>query len=313
MTPAKSDVSAAWDKFLLWELSARDMIDFKKIYVDMAGGDLNAGLMLSELVYWYLPPKQGESPNKLKVEHDGFFWIACRRYEWWERARLTPDKADAAIRALVKAGLVIKKVYKFYGNPTVHLRIATDLFMKSWGELVRNPPLNPFLPDSEIGKNGKTKSGKSGKPNQEISESDLGDSANSLTEISPESTAWITAWGGNVETLPAYIVAMIFAWAREWAGKPAGNVYGNKHIRKEAEAMLKRGLTPANVETFCKHLHSLNKWRTSRPAFNVIANDIDSWLQVRGELPTPAPAAEPDDESENVNLEEIEGKIRSQT
>ena len=55
-------------EFLDWEKTSKDTIDFKKVYVDMAD-DLIAGLVLSELIYWYLPSKDN-GKNKLRVTHD---------------------------------------------------------------------------------------------------------------------------------------------------------------------------------------------------------------------------------------------------
>jgi len=68
--------SNEWSNFLLWETASRDTVDFKTIYVDMAD-DLVAGLLLSQIVYWYLPSKEGRS--KLRVFKDGYYWIAKTR------------------------------------------------------------------------------------------------------------------------------------------------------------------------------------------------------------------------------------------
>lgn len=152
-----------FSRFLLWEHASRDTIDFKKIYVDMAG-DLNAGLMLSEIVYWYLPSGDG-SENKLRVERDGYRWIAVRRYEWWERTRFSPDQADRALRILVDDGLVTKKVYKFAGEVTLHIRLNEIQFIESWENLLKNPIKNPYATEMEIGKSAKSKSVKVQNPN----------------------------------------------------------------------------------------------------------------------------------------------------
>ena len=40
----------SFNDFLAWEKASRDSIDFKKIYVDVAG-DLIAGLLLSQIIY----------------------------------------------------------------------------------------------------------------------------------------------------------------------------------------------------------------------------------------------------------------------
>jgi hypothetical protein len=132
-------------EFLLWEKASRDTIDFKKIYADMADCDILAGLALSEIVYWHLPNKEGAS--KLRVEHEGKMWIAVRRYEWWDRTRLTPDQADRALKILVREGLVEKKIYKFNGDPTVHVRIIEDRFLSLWNELSNKEIRNPFAPE----------------------------------------------------------------------------------------------------------------------------------------------------------------------
>jgi hypothetical protein len=130
-------------QFLLWEEASRDTIDFKKIYVDIAG-DLNAGLMLSEIIYWHLPASNGQT--KLRALHQGFYWIAVRRYEWWERTRFSPKQADRALAILVDAGLVIKDVFKFDGDPTVHIRLNEDAFTTRWEDVLNHPPENPYLP-----------------------------------------------------------------------------------------------------------------------------------------------------------------------
>ena len=56
-----------FDQFLSWEAKSRDIIDFKKIYVDIAD-DLIAGLLLSQIIYWHLPNEHGKT--KLRVQKD---------------------------------------------------------------------------------------------------------------------------------------------------------------------------------------------------------------------------------------------------
>jgi hypothetical protein len=138
-------MSMTMAEFFAVEKESKDTIDFKKIYVDMASCDLLAGLALSEIVYWHLPSKTGSS--KLRVEHDGKLWIAVRRYEWWDRARITPDQSDRAIRILVDEGLIEKKLYKFNGDPTIHIRIIEERFLSLYQELAGMDRRNPFMPE----------------------------------------------------------------------------------------------------------------------------------------------------------------------
>jgi len=47
------------------------------MYIDIAE-DIIAGLLLSQIVYWYLPSKQDGKP-KLRVKKDGEYWLAKNR------------------------------------------------------------------------------------------------------------------------------------------------------------------------------------------------------------------------------------------
>ncbi|GAJ09042.1 unnamed protein product, partial [marine sediment metagenome] len=75
-----------FNDFLAWEKASRDTIDFKKIYVDITG-DLIAGLLLSQIIYWHLPNKDGET--KLRVIKKNRPCIAKARHDWWDEARIS--------------------------------------------------------------------------------------------------------------------------------------------------------------------------------------------------------------------------------
>lgn len=156
-----------FDTFLRWESSTRDTMDFKKAYVDMAG-DVVAGLVLSEIVFWHLPNKQGQS--KLRVQKDQKLWIAIRRYDWWDRVRITPRQSDRAIAILKECGLVETDIFKFYGEPTVHIHLIQDAFLTAWEKVSYSQTMNPFSPkrENEITKTDKTKSPKPANPVTEI-------------------------------------------------------------------------------------------------------------------------------------------------
>ncbi len=132
----------SFQQFLNWEASTRDVLDVKRVYIDLAG-DLAAGVALSEIVYWYLPNKKGET--RLRVEHEGHLWIAAPRSQWWERCRLSPEQADYALGKLVRKGLLEKRVFKFNGQPTVHLRLQVENFLAQLQALITAPQLNPYL------------------------------------------------------------------------------------------------------------------------------------------------------------------------
>lgn len=134
-------------EFLLWEQSTKDTIDFKRIYADMAGDTL-AGLVLSQIVFWHIPNKQGKS--KLRIEKEGKKWMACNRAEWWDSTRLTPRQIDRVLQILENKHLIEKKLFKFAGSPTVHIRINEDVFLMSHNSYLANPLPNPYASEKQL-------------------------------------------------------------------------------------------------------------------------------------------------------------------
>lgn len=122
-------------KFLNWEAASRDTIDVKRIYIDMAE-DLVSGIMLSQIVYWHLPNKRGES--KMKVTRDNELWIAKSFSEWIHECRLSKKQARRAIEHLEELGLVVTAVYHFAGKPCTHIRIEWDTFFDKFSFIVNN-------------------------------------------------------------------------------------------------------------------------------------------------------------------------------
>ncbi len=109
-----------FSRFIEEERQSRDTIDVKRLYIDMAD-DLLAGILLSQIIFWYLPSDDGS--DKLRIEHDGYQWIANTREEWWKQVRLKSRQFDRAVGILESKQLIFKKIYKFRGSPTTHLRL----------------------------------------------------------------------------------------------------------------------------------------------------------------------------------------------
>ena len=106
--------------FLQWEAASRNVMVIKRCYIDVAGGDLIAGILLSQILFYYLPTKQGES-RKVTILHDGIYWLAKRREDWWKECRITAKQFDRASAVLESLGILRTKLYRFNGSPTVHL------------------------------------------------------------------------------------------------------------------------------------------------------------------------------------------------
>ncbi len=97
------------------------------MYVDITG-DLIAGILLGQLVWWYLPNKQGQS--KLRVKKDGKEWIAKKRNDWYEEVRISARQYDRASKKLAKLDLIETNLYKFNGVPTTHIRLNKKKLVK---------------------------------------------------------------------------------------------------------------------------------------------------------------------------------------
>ena len=124
-----TDSPGNFAQFLLWERSSRDTLEVKRLYIDMAG-DLVAGVVLSQIVYWHLPNREGRA--KLQVEREGKLWLAKGRDEWWEECRISPKQADRALEVLEGRGLIELRLFKFGKAPRKHIRILHDAFLRAW-------------------------------------------------------------------------------------------------------------------------------------------------------------------------------------
>lgn len=130
-----------------------DTFSVRLIYVDICD-DLVSGILLSQLVYWSVPDKEGKS--KLRIKHDGHFWIAKRRTDWEEEIRISPKQYDRAIVHLQKLGFVTTKVFKFGASTMVHVRLlASNIEKAVYCQLNRELPKGEFE-NSPKGKTGIT-------------------------------------------------------------------------------------------------------------------------------------------------------------
>ncbi len=80
-----------------------------------------AGTLLSQIVYWFKPGAFGKS--KLTISKNDRLWLAKRRQDWADECGLSPRQYDTAVSRLISEGVVEKRVWRFRGNPTVHLHL----------------------------------------------------------------------------------------------------------------------------------------------------------------------------------------------
>ena len=180
-------------------------------YVDIAG-DLIAGALLGQILYWFGAGKDGKS--RARIVKDGFLWIAKTRADWWDEIRISPKQYDRAAKILKDKGFIEIKTFKFYGNPTTHIRIvpeAINAAIDAWkveqvktilpdGEEPTAPGFNPLgnndLPEAGTTNLPEAEQGYNPPGNNEIPESGI-----SLTETTAETKKENTA--ENTHTLAA--------------------------------------------------------------------------------------------------------------
>ncbi|MCZ7524302.1 replication protein [Bacillus pacificus] len=149
------------------ETFARSGYMVRLAYVDITE-DLIAGILLGQIVYWYMPNEQGKS--KLRVKKNGEFWLAKGREDWREEIRITPKQYDRAIKILINKNLVEVQKFKFNGAPTNHIKLNISEVTQRVKSILT------------FGEN----------PNPPLGEMKLTERVNSLTEITTETTTKIT-------------------------------------------------------------------------------------------------------------------------
>jgi hypothetical protein len=93
-------------------------------HIDIAG-DLVAGTLLSQILYWFAPDKEGKS--KLRIIRDGHYWLVKERKDWTDEIRITVRQADRALKDLEKKNLIIKKIHKFGTGTAAYIRPNFDV------------------------------------------------------------------------------------------------------------------------------------------------------------------------------------------
>lgn len=134
------------------ERFAEDAFRVKRAYID-AAGDLVAGILLGQLVYWFMPDHQGR--RKVTLERDGDFWLAKGRGDWWDEIRISPKQYDRAIKILEDKGFVTLDRTHFQGKNLTHIRLnETEVYRTVTsnfpdGELLTSPMGDFELPQKD--------------------------------------------------------------------------------------------------------------------------------------------------------------------
>ena len=130
--------------FQKWHAETNDSLDFKKTYVDMVD-DLVAGLMLSQIVSWYLPNQDGPP----RVEKNGMILYVKEHQQWYASCRITKSRARRALTILKKKEVVITEVHLFEQKATTYIRINWEGFMRAFNSATKPSGQKPLLGSTE--------------------------------------------------------------------------------------------------------------------------------------------------------------------
>lgn len=86
--------------------------------VKITGGNGNAAILLSQILYWNAPSQKGQC--KIATQKHGKYWLAKRYEDWEPETGINEYTARNGIKRLKSQGLIETKVMKWAGNPTVH-------------------------------------------------------------------------------------------------------------------------------------------------------------------------------------------------
>lgn len=122
----------SFEEFVSSKETLSRKISVDTFYIDLVD-DLNTGLLLNQIIYWYSPSKSGDSikGNKLRVRKEGHLWIAKGREDWYDEIRITKRQYDRCRKVLEDDyGIIEVKKFKFNGERTLHTRLLKEKFMK---------------------------------------------------------------------------------------------------------------------------------------------------------------------------------------
>lgn len=268
--------------FIINEKASRDTIDVKRAYIMMAG-DHAAGVLLSQIVYWHLPDKEGNP--RLTIKRNDHLWLAKKRDDWWDEICMLPKQFDRAIKDLENRELVKTELFRFDGSPTKHIRLNWDMFLQVYEAIINDdtPSFNPDNPEDgkwifPIRENGNSRLGNMDTPEQGISQTPRKPTpavAPTIVENGPEITTETTtdinkdSSDFDKSDVLFYVQSVVDFF----------NSLKSKYPDK-IEKKVNRPKKQQTVETFSdKRYRAILKWYDNNIALPVIFSCIERWIK----------------------------------
>lgn len=154
-----------------------DGIFIQRAFVRFAGS-LEAGILLGQLLYW-TPRARLELVESDGTRSQG--WIAKTDDAFADELYLSKYALRKARQSLEEMGILVTRIAKFGGTPTVHYRLDQDALVEAWTSWIEqhHPPLDPPPAPSPA---------ESRKMDLSDSQNPLCESEESFTEITTETT-----------------------------------------------------------------------------------------------------------------------------
>ena len=125
MMPKDGEIN--WDQFCIMEQLTHDSIDLKKAYIDMAGGNILAGLFISQVVFWELPNRSGADKKTIKM--NGKLWIIKTSQQWYEETRLKEKQLLRCVEFWKEKKVIYVEVHHFIGKKSRYICLNKNKFI----------------------------------------------------------------------------------------------------------------------------------------------------------------------------------------
>lgn len=125
-------------KAYLWHFEEVGRVALVRLAYVKVTGDLVAGILLSQIVFWFKPHPDGSS--KLRVFREGRYWLAKRREDWYQEIGISPKQFDRACDLLESMGIIHRKVFRFGRGTANHLNLDVKVLSKQLKSLLGTSP-----------------------------------------------------------------------------------------------------------------------------------------------------------------------------
>ena len=102
---------------------------YNLVYMAINDYNSNDALIFGQIMYWHGKTSRGK--RRLRVEREGYFWLA-KSYKDWEKEMLLKERTVRdCLERIEKRGLIEKRTWMFNGLTTVHVRVKYEVLQEA--------------------------------------------------------------------------------------------------------------------------------------------------------------------------------------